>query len=195
MVMNTKFESQMSEIGSEFSRLISSCIPISLVYGEVISVNSDENTFDISTTDDNEIRDIPLTGVKNATTSILIKPSIGSVVVVGFVENDPSMSFPVLFTQIDSADITVGESTISVNSNKVIFNGGDSPLIYIEQLTEKLNEFIDKYNNHTHKIPMNSVITSAQGGILNTTPIELLKTENTANDFSEGDYSDEKILH
>ena len=190
--MNTKFESQMSEIGSEFSRLISSCIPISLVYGEVISVNSDENTFDISTTDDNEIRDIPLTGVKNATTSILIKPSIGSVVVVGFVENDPSMSFPVLFTQIDSADITVGESTISVNSNKVIFNGGDSPLIYIEQLTEKLNglvstvnDFISDFNNHIH------LVTAAPGN----SEIPLARINYKADDFSEDAYSDEKILH
>lgn len=193
--MGIKFEKSMQEIGSQIAELILSSVPISIVYGEVISVNEDNYTFDVSTTDTNEIRDIPLKGVENGATSLLLIPSIGSLVIVGFVENNPSLSFPILFTEVDNIYISVGDSTINIEGDNISFNGGDSPLIYIEKLTEKLNDFINIFNNHTHKIPLGTVITSAQGGILNTTPIELSKTENTANDFSQDYYSDEKITH
>ena len=185
----------MQEIGSQIADLILSSVPISIVYGEVISVNEDNYTFDVSTTDTNEIRDIPLKGVENGATSLLLIPSIGSLVIVGFVENNPSLSFPILFTEVDNIYISVGDSTINIEGDNISFNGGDSPLIYIEKLTEKLNDFINIFNNHTHKIPLETVLISAQAGVLNKTPIELSKTENTANDFSQDYYSDEKITH
>ena len=180
----------MQEIGNNFSMIISEKIPVSLMYGEVISVDMNSNTFDISTLEDSEIRDIPLTGVQGAETSVLVTPSIGSLVVVGFVQNDPSLTFPILFTQLDKADITIGNSTVSVTGDKIVLNGGDSPLIYIEQLTSKLNDLvstvnniISNYNNHIHATP--------QGPSQGPNPT----INGTANEFEESDYSDEKITH
>lgn len=188
--MGLKFDTAMQEIGNNFSMIISERIPVSLMYGEVISVDMDANTFDISTLEDSEIRDIPLTGVQGAETSVLVTPLIGSLVVVGFVQNDPSLTFPILFTQLDKADITIGNSTVSITGDKIVLNGGDSPLIYIEQLTSKLNDLvstvndiISTFNKHTHIVP--------QG----TSDMPLPKITGTANNFDETDYQDEKITH
>lgn len=188
--MGLKFETAMQEIGNSLSIAISEMRPISLMYGEVISVDMNANTFDISTLEDSEIRDIPLTGVQGAETSVLVTPSIGSLVVVGFVQNDPSLTFPILFTQLDKADITIKNSTVSITGDKIVLNGGDSPLIYIEQLTSKLNDLvstvndiISTFNKHSHIVP--------QG----TSGMPSQKITGTANNFDETDYQDEKIMH
>ena len=68
--MGLKFETAMQEIGNSLSIAISEMRPISLMYGEVISVNIEEKTFDLSTLEDSEIRDIPLTGVQGIETSL-----------------------------------------------------------------------------------------------------------------------------
>ena len=188
--MGLKFETAMQEIGNSLSIAISEMRPISLMYGEVISVNIEEKTFDLSTLEDSEIRDIPLTGVQGIETSTIVTPTIGSLVIIGFVQNDPSLAFPILFTQLDKADITIGNSTVSITNDKIVLNGGDSPLIYIEQLTSKLNDLvstvndiISTFNKHTH------IVT--QG----TSDIPSPKIAGTANDFDETDYQDEKIMH
>lgn len=188
--MGLKFETAMQEIGNSLSIAISEMRPISLMYGEVISVNIEEKTFDLSTLEDSEIRDIPLTGVQGIETSTIVTPTIGSLVIIGFVQNDPSLAFPILFTQLDKADITIGNSTISITNDKIVLNGGDSPVIYIEQLTSKLNDLvstvndiISTFNNHTHIVP--------QG----TSDMPSSKITGTAKDFDETDYQDEKITH
>ena len=63
-------------------------------------------------------------------------------------------------------------------------------MIYIEQLTSKLNDLVSTVNNiistfndHTHVVP--------QG----TSKTPLPEITGTANNFDETDYQDEKITH
>lgn len=107
--MSIKFDTNMNRLGDDLARMINSAVPISLIYAEVISVSEDGLTFDVETMDDNELREIPLTGIEGRKTATLIQPTIGSLVVIGFVQNSPSMSFPVLFTQVDKVTVTFDE--------------------------------------------------------------------------------------
>lgn len=90
-------------------------------------------------------------------------------------------------------DIIVGETSITMEDKLVKVNGGDSPMIYIEKLTQKLNEFVKTFNSHTHKLE--SLDASAPNGPVKLVSGEVGAPNSSAGDFSEDDYQDETFTH
>ncbi len=50
-------------------------------------------------------------------------------------------------------DIAVRDTTAKMSPEGVCINSGVGSMVKIEQLTQKLNEFISAFNSHTHEIP------------------------------------------
>ena len=101
---------------------------------------------------------------------MLVTPKIGSAVTVGSLSGDLSQ---LVVLQVDHIE------TIVINGGKL---GG---LINIEQLTDKINELVKTFNNHTH-----NVTVSHPGGTFTT-----VKPGSSASSFKKGDYEDVKIKH
>lgn len=101
---------------------------------------------------------------------LLVTPKVGSAVTIGSLSGDLSQ---LVVLQVDHAE------TIVINGGKL---GG---LINIAELTEKINELVKTFNNHTHQVTV-----SHPGGTFTT-----VAPGSSAQDFQRGDYEDETIKH
>ncbi len=140
----------------------------------------------------------PLLGVnlqanQEADYGLCLFPEVGSFVVVGFVA-DGAAGVVLLTEKIESAEIVIGDTSavmdadgvridvgdISARLDKsaVTFNGGDlGGLVKIQELTDKLNEFINNFNAHTHT------------GVHGPTSAPL----SAASAFNRADYENKKV--
>lgn len=101
---------------------------------------------------------------------MLITPKVGSAVTIGSLSGDLT---ELVVLQVDHIE------TIVINGGKL---GG---LINIEQLTKKINELVDAFNNHTHQVTV-----SHPGGTFTT-----VKPMKSTQSFNRNDYEDKKIKH
>ncbi len=138
---------------------------------------------------------------------IVVFPAAESYVLVAFIEE--SAAAVVLTETIDSIQLAIGkttaiindgtiqlaigETTVSIVDGNITLNGGDNGgLINIVDLTGKLNDFIDAFNNHTHTLGEGAVTTS---GGSNIASIEVPKISSEHPTVYVSDYQDTKILH
>jgi hypothetical protein len=229
---SSKFDSAMQELGDNLRNVLKSYSSVSLVYGEVTGVNMEELTFDVVSDDDNQMFNIPLSIIPHDSTSVIQIPEIGSNCVLGFVQGDSSLSFPIKFSKVQSVsvqfemledsqkqlltmdkdgitytnttdnaklDIKVGETSIEMQGKIVKVNGGDSPMIYIEKLEAKLNDFVKAFNSHTHTIPSISthveVVPSTGIGTGTVSNVGVPAPSSKAKDFNQEDFQDETFTH
>lgn len=229
---SSKFDSAMQELGDNLRNVLKSYSSVSLVYGEVTGVNMEELTFDVVSDDDNQMFNIPLSIIPHDSTSVIQIPEIGSNCVLGFVQGDSSLSFPIKFSKVQSVsvqfemledsqkqlltmdkggitytnttdnaklDIKVGETSIEMQDKIVKVNGGESPMIYIEKLEAKLNEFVKAFNSHTHTIPSISthveVVPSTGIGTGTVSNVGVPAPSSKAKDFNQEDFQDETFTH
>ena len=229
---SSKFDSAMQELGDNLRNVLKSYSSVSLVYGEVTGVNMEELTFDVVSDDDNQMFNIPLSIIPHDSTSVIQIPEIGSNCVLGFVQGDSSLSFPIKFSKVQSVsvqfemledsqkqlltmdkdgitytnttdnaklDIKVGETSIEMQDKIVKVNGGESPMIYIEKLEAKLNEFVTAFNSHTHTIPSISthveVVPSTGIGTGTVSNVGVPAPSSKAKDFNQEDFQDKTFTH
>ncbi len=229
---SSKFDSAMQELGDNLRNVLKSYSSVSLVYGEVTGVNMEELTFDVVSDDDNQMFNIPLSIIPHDSTSVIQIPEIGSNCVLGFVQGDSSLSFPIKFSKVQSVsvqfemledsqkqlltmdkdgitytnttdnaklDIKVGETSIEMQDKIVKVNGGESPMIYIEKLEAKLNDFVKAFNSHTHTIPSIStyveVVPSTGKGTGTVSNVGVPAPSSKAKDFNQEDFQDETFTH
>ena len=229
---SSKFDSAMQELGDNLRNVLKSYSSVSLVYGEVTGVNMEELTFDVVSDDDNQMFNIPLSIIPHDSTSVIQIPEIGSNCVLGFVQGDSSLSFPIKFSKVQSVsvqfemledsqkqlltmdkdgitytnttdnaklDIKVGETSIEMQDKIVKVNGGESPMIYIEKLEAKLNDFVKAFNSHTHTIPSISthveVVPSTGIGTGTVSNVGVPAPSSKAKDFNQEDFQDKTFTH
>lgn len=229
---SSKFDSAMQELGDNLRNVLKSYSSVSLVYGEVTGVNMEELTFDVVSDDDNQMFNIPLSIIPHDSTSVIQIPEIGSNCVLGFVQGDSSLSFPIKFSKVQSVsvqfemledsqnqlltmdkdgitytnttdnaklDIKVGETSIEMQDKIVKVNGGESPMIYIEKLEAKLNDFVKAFNSHTHTIPsitMSVEVNTTTGSVAGTAyNVGVPAPSSKAKDFNQEDFQDETFTH
>lgn len=223
---NSKFDSAMQELGNSLRNIFKGYATVSLVYGEVTGVDMDSLTFDVVSDDDNQMYNIPLSIIPHDSTSIIQIPEIGSNCVLGFVQGDSSLSFPIKFSKIkavsvqfemledsqnqvltmdkdgitytnttDNAklDIKVGKTSIEMQDKIVKVNGGESPMIYIEKLEAKLNDFVKAFNSHTHTIA--EIITNGNATTQTAKGVSVPAPDSKAKDFNQEDFQDETFTH
>lgn len=102
---------------------------------------------------------------------ILLVPKVGTAVVFGSLTGDLSQ---LVVLQVDVVESIKATGSITINEGKL---GG---LVNIEDLTSKLNSFVQSFNTHTHTGNMGAP----------TTP-----PATQAQKFNKSDYEDTKIKH
>ncbi len=103
---------------------------------------------------------------------LLIVPKVGTAVVVGSLSNDLSMLVVLAVDEVES---------ITINGGKL---GG---LINIESLTQKINELVRTFNNHTHQVSTTGSATAQTGTAAAVT--------SKASELKKSDYEDTKVTH
>lgn len=119
--------------------------------------------------------------ISNVDKQILVVPKVGSAVTLGCLTADLNNMVVLQVDEIES--ITV--------------NGGDlGGLIKIQELTDKLNELVDKFNSHTHMVAIGGVsVTGPAGAMANAAPVNIPAITSKASKFNTSDYEDETITH
>lgn len=103
---------------------------------------------------------------------LLIVPKVGTAVVVGSLSNDLSLLVVLAVDEVES---------ITINGGKL---GG---LINIESLTQKINELVRMFNNHTHQVSTTGSATAQTGTAAAVT--------SKASELNKSDYEDTKVTH
>lgn len=103
---------------------------------------------------------------------LLIVPKVNTAVVVGSLSNDLSLLVVLAVDEVES---------ITINGGKL---GG---LINIESLTQKINELVRTFNNHTHQVSTTGSATAQTGTAASVT--------SKASELNKSDYEDTKVTH
>lgn len=118
---------------------------------------------------------------------ILLVPKVGTAVVFGSLTGDLSQ---LIVLQIDHVESIKATGCITINEGKL---GG---LVNIEDLTDKLNGLVDKFNNHTHMLDIGTVVVQGSPATQsNTSPIIVPSIDSVAEKFNKSDYEDTNIKH
>lgn len=118
---------------------------------------------------------------------ILLIPKVGTAVVFGSLTGDLSQ---LVVLQIDHVESIKATGCITINEGKL---GG---LVNIEDLTDKLNGLVDKFNNHTHMLDVGTVVVQGSPATqANTSPIIVPSIDSVAEKFNKSDYEDTNIKH
>lgn len=140
---------------------------------KVEAVDEETRTIDCSPIDGSA----PLLGVnlqanQKSEEGVVLFPAVGSYVVVAFM--NPSVGMVVLQEKVDKVCLKIGETsstwtgdrieiavkdtTVSINSEKIVMNGGQiGGMLNAEKFISKINELITIFNNHVHTINGSSV--------------------------------------
>lgn len=112
---------------------------------------------------------------------ILVVPKVGSAVTLGCLTAD--LNNPVVL-QVDEVE------TITVNGGEL---GG---LVKIQELTDKINELIEKFNSHTHTLGIGAIKTTGSATAqTNTAAVNVPAITSKAAKLNRKDYEDETIKH
>lgn len=138
---------------------------------EVVAVSG--NTCTVKS-DNLEMSDVAICAIGEASgNSLVVVPKVGSTVLIADLSEGTRRDLVIVkYTEVESITI----------------NGGNlGGLVNIASLTEKLNDLVDKFNNHTHSVSTEGTATAQEG--------TAAATLNQAIPFNENDYEDEKIKH
>lgn len=112
---------------------------------------------------------------------MLVVPKIQSAVILGSLSGDLSK---LVVLQVDEVE-------------SITFNGGQlGGLINIEDLTAKINELVNAFNDHTHSLATGAVtVTGSSGPAANQVPITVPAISSKASRLNKNDYEDTTIIH
>lgn len=172
--------------------------------GEVISVNETENSCNVERSEGVVYYNVRLNSIINEDEKgIVFIPKKGSKVLVERLggSNELYVSLYSSLTKIKSNigefSLSITEDGIDLESKKITINGGDNGgLIKIEELTDKINALVDKFNNHTHMLDIGTVnVTGSQSAQSNPASISVPAIMSKATKLSKSDYENKDIKH
>ena len=91
----------MASLGRDLRNLIGRSKTVAFVYGTVKEVYTETNTMSVSIDSEVTLPDISLAPIQGGNANALLYPKVGSVVIVGFVEDRPELSFVVAMTEVE----------------------------------------------------------------------------------------------
>lgn len=147
-----RIEQAATEAGKQFAQSLKKKLPVSLILGTVESVDEEAKTITAIVDDERVFSDISLDVFENGGNSVILVPKIGSLVIIGFIENMPEMPLIIKTTKVEkvilsnsqdeSSSIIVNEDhlevirgssrwilqngQISLTADEVVVNGGDN---------------------------------------------------------------------
>lgn len=112
-------------------------------------------------------------------------PAVGSYVLCISL-TDATECFVFAMSEIEEIEVKIGETSLKMNDSDILFNGGAlGGMVKVSELTNKLNELVQTFNSHTHRVSTTGS-SSAQTGTA-------AAVTSRAQNFNKSDYENEKI--
>jgi WD40 repeat protein len=128
---------------------------------QVSAVDEGTTTMDVLINDNLLIHDVRLRSVIDNTDGLYVIPSIDSYVVIGKIDGGVDYVL-IKASKIDKVMINIGGKSLVVDTNGFVFNGGNHDgLVKIQELTTKLNNLENKFND---------LLTAIQGIVVPLAP-------------------------
>lgn len=204
----------MSGIAETIRKMAQGGRPTVSLMCTVDKVYKDTRTVDCTPLDEGA----PLLGVnlqanQGSNFGVVSFPRVGSFVVVGFVA-EGSAGVVLLTDDVESVEVVVSDKTTravldedgariyvgeetsaELTADGVVLNGGKlGGLIKVKDITDKINELIDAFNNHTHTLPTSSVAVSGSATAqTNLSPITVPAITKKHKEVRREDYENEKV--
>ena len=161
---NKEIEKDLSNLGESLGRAIIGRLPNFIVIATVQSVNEDDKVLDAVVDDTHVFSDIALDVFPNGGNSIYLVPTVGSLIILGFIEGYAEAPFIIKTTQVDKIIISIpgehpdsiiysdkdvveiirGSSSWKIEDNLITLNGGKNRGIMnisqIDSLVEALSQ-------------------------------------------------------
>lgn len=149
----TELDYQMRKLGEELRFSIASGRPVSMIYAIVQSVDTDTLTATCETLAGyNIVTSLGVHAGQDTTCQLI--PKIGSLVVVAFVEENPSASFVVAHSGLEAIQIAFeGGSEIAISKEEINAKAGNGALLNLSNVAEltnlkdTLSSLVDAVNN------------------------------------------------
>ena len=139
------------------------------IFSEVCTVDKVyDTTCDVtSVLHENPIKNVKLSAYTDAKEGIIIKPRVNSYVLVTF--TDRLHGFVSMVAEIDSKSIKIGNTTLSMDKDNIIFNGGGlKGLVKLEDLVDRLNKIEKDINSLKQDFTTWTPVPNDGGGALKT---------------------------
>lgn len=165
------------------------------IYGivaEVTSLDEDARTVDISPVDGSA----PLVGVnlqanQDSATGVVLYPKVGSYVLAVMLNKHNAAV--VLTDEIEKIEVKIEETTISVDKDGVIFNGGAETTVNATELKKQLDIMSTRITTIENAIK-NGVPVAQDGGIAYQTTMKTILELNTSTETFDN-IIDDTIKH
>lgn len=148
-----------------------------------------ETTCDVARSNAPTLLDVRLNAIEGDLPGYMtVYPAENSKVVVALLEGLKTEAVVISCSEIAKVSIKIGEQTLLMDKDGLVFNGGSfGGLVKLQQLESKLNELVTKFNTHTHLVSTTGTAVSQTGTAAATT--------QTANPFNKADFENDKIKH
>ncbi len=181
------------EIRDLLVHLIQKTVPAEVFVGLVTAVGSETCTVSVDGAAD--LQNVRLrASVNGSGVGLFVLPKKDSYVVCAYLSGNMTEAVVLLYSEIDSLTYVVGEQSIALSADGVVFNGGENGgMIIYSELESRLkkiemafNDLVTKYNSHTH------VTTCGAGaGSATATPLQ-----NNSFEFADlSQLANEKVTH
>lgn len=169
-----------------------------LIVCTVDSVDTTRRTIDCTPLDEGApLLDVNLQANQESKVGVVQFPRKGSMVIVAM--NTIGQAAVVLAEDVETIAINIADSTtVDITEDGIVMNGGElGGMIKIQELTDKVNELVDKFNNHTHIVNAGialSVETNTGTGTTTATGTTQAPSDK-APTLNKSDYENEKVKH
>lgn len=190
-----ELENDMGNIGQMIKALAHQGANIEAQLCTVTAVDAAARTVDCEPLDESA----PLLGVnlqanQGLTSGMVLIPKVGSYVIVALM-NDGVNGCVIATEDVERMELVIGEARVEVTEDGIVLNGGAlGGMVKVEELTSKLNELIDAFNNHTHTLMTGTVnVAGSATAQSNAAPITVPAITSKHTKVSRGDYENEKV--
>lgn len=155
----------MASLGHDLRNLIGRSKTVAFVYGTVGEVDAETDTMSVSIGSEVTLPDISLAPIQGGNANALLYPKAGSVVIIGFVEDRPELSFVVAMTEVDRIHVRFdygkdpAEDSITADAEKVEIvrgKGGDASSVSITPDAIALERGNSKVEVSSGKVDINN---------------------------------------
>ncbi|NLV87539.1 MAG: hypothetical protein GX025_10060 [Clostridiales bacterium] len=197
--MSKKYDDVWNAIGERFGNDIADLVRSVRAFAVTVDkVSEDGETAYVRIYEGDESLPVPTQLAAIPKGMLRVIPTAESLAVVQLVNGDDEQPHFIAFSEVDEILLTIGESTIRMDTDVIEMNGGTlNGLVILGKLTERLNKLQGEINdiqtniaNHSHTY-IDSVVSGATPTPKSTTATSYTRKKLT--EVKDSDYENEKV--
>lgn len=140
-------ETLLKQIGEEFGSAVAELVNRGIT--RIVTVKKVEDNFaEVEDFEGDPLLRVPLRFLNIGTTVLKIVPKVDTTAAIVLLEGGANTPYFVGFSEVESTELLVGDSSVLVESDKITFNGGENKgMVLVEKLIDRLNDIENDIND------------------------------------------------